>query len=248
MKNDIYFAFLRHGRYQQQAQVPSAWQPHPLDQEGFTQSYLAADHLSEFVTQNNLEFYPEVFSSNLLRAWQTADVLRQQLCLTKVVSNAHLNERCVGALANLTVQQIDNILHQDPRVTHPGLNWKSDSYYRLPTDGAESLMESGERVAQFIRNQLALLTKQNQLPIFVGHGASFRHAAYKMGILNFDEISALSTYYAHPMIFHWNAKKETFKLVSGQWKVRPKKQQTSIPAQAATDMISTTSNQHSLID
>lgn len=223
MKQTLYFAFLRHGSYLQKANVPSAWQPYPLDAEGTEQSHQAAQCLNDFVREHHLEFYPDIYSSTLLRAWQTAEVLRHELpFLENLISDAALNERSMGALANLNVGQIDEILHQDPRVEHPGFHWKSDSYYRLPFDGTESLMDSGKRVAKFIQQKLQLLEKPNQLSVFVGHGASFRHAAFQMGILEFDEIEKRSMHYAQPMIFKWDPETQKFELVLGEWKQRSK--------------------------
>lgn len=221
MEQDFYFAFLRHGSYQQIANTPSAHQPYGLDPQGIVQCVSAAQTLKNFIEENALAIPSTIYSSNLLRAWQTANEIRQHLPWSlQISSTAQLNERSVGALANLTLAQIDQILRDDPRFEHPGFAWKSDAYYQLPFDGAESLMQAGQRVADCILQKTRATEQSNQLTVFVGHGASFRHAAYHLGILQEDDILQLSMHYAHPLFFKWNAQEQTFSHVAGDWKKR----------------------------
>lgn len=221
MNQDYTFAFIRHGSYHQKPNVPSAWQPYALDSHGIEQSQLAAQKLIEFSNNHKLDLPKQIFCSNLLRAWETAKVISENLAnQSNIESHAELNERSVGALANLSVQEIDDILQTDPRFEHPGFVWKSDSNYRLPFDGAESLMDAGQRVADFIQQQASQQTDFNQLQVFVGHGASFRHAAHLMGILEFEQIKQLSMHYAHPMFFKWDSEQQKFIHMDGAWKVR----------------------------
>lgn len=227
MKQDSYFAFLRHGSYQQKPNVPSAWQPYPLDPSGVTQSVQATKTLVDFAQHHQLTVANKIHCSTLLRAWQTAKTLTDHLPNpTTIVSHAQLNERSVGALANLSVDEIDQILQQDPRFEHPGFAWKADSYYRLPFDGAESLIEAGHRVADYIQQTLHSTAAAQQLQIFVGHGASFRHAAFHMGILSFEQIAHYSMHYAQPLFFKWDAQTQRFQHLDGQWKLRAPKDTT----------------------
>ncbi|WP_130536772.1 histidine phosphatase family protein [Thiomicrorhabdus indica] len=222
MNQDYIFAFLRHGSYHQKPNVPSAWQPYALDIHGIEQSQLAAQKIIEFANNHALNLPEKIFCSNLLRAWETARVLAENFSTPpNIESDSALNERSVGALANLSVKEIDEILHSDPRFEHPGFTWKSDSYYRLPFDGAESLMDAGERVANFIQQQLSKPANHSQLQIFIGHGASFRHAAHLMGILEFEQIKQYSMHYASPMFFKWDAAQQKFLHMAGNWKIRP---------------------------
>jgi 2,3-bisphosphoglycerate-dependent phosphoglycerate mutase len=62
-----------------------------------------------------------------------------------------LAERCLGALANLSVDAILAIVSGDPRFAPPPPNWKRNSDYRLPLLGCESLTEAGARVARHLR-------------------------------------------------------------------------------------------------
>ncbi len=163
-------------------------------------------------------------SSHLLRAWQTADLIKQQLGHLNHQSFDALAERSVGNAANLTQQQITQLIKDDPRYPNLPDNWKADSAFCLPFQGAESLLEAGERVAKHLNVSMAALrqhSKKDTLKIFVGHGAAFRHAAYHLGILAFEEIAQLSMYHCAPIYLELNSD-NTWKHVGGAWKVRTK--------------------------
>jgi 2,3-bisphosphoglycerate-dependent phosphoglycerate mutase len=223
-------AFLRHGDYQQLADVPSAWQPFALNAEGIKQAQQAAHNLYDFSSEHQLALSSDIDSSSLLRAWQTADEIRKQfenkysVRLTIKTYDA-LCERSVGAAANLKINEIEAILKQDPRYDIPPKGWKSRSDYCLPFPGAESLTDSGKRVARFINQTLASLKptlNADTLKLFVGHGASFRHAAWLLGLITFDDIAKLSMYHASPIYFEY-LPDGSIKQIGGQWKRRQKK-------------------------
>jgi len=219
MDKNFTFAFLRHGAYQQKPNVPSAFQPYPLTKEGVTQSNQAADLLQRYSKELHKPISETLYSSNLLRAWQTAKTLQTQLPGNQsVFHSVELNERSMGAVANLTVDEINQILQDDPRFEAPAIAWKSNSHYRLPFDGCESLLDAGQRVADFIYTKAS--QNRHQLTVFVGHGASFRHAAYHMGILEFNDIAKLSMHYAEPIVFEWQSDTQTFNRLFGDWKYR----------------------------
>ena len=224
----ITLAFVRHGEYQQKPKTPSAFQPFGLTSKGKKQSEATAKMIEQFAEAHKLKIHSAIHSSNLLRAWQTAKIIKKNLTdHVHIETSSKINERSVGAVANLTVTEIETLLKDDPRYECPDFNWKSDSYYCLPFDGAESLMDSGERLAKFIRKECVKLqksVKKNTLMIIVGHGASFRHAAYLLGMLEFEEIAKYSMYHATPLYFEYTPVKSqsdwSFIKVHGEWKVR----------------------------
>ncbi|MBN2866377.1 MAG: histidine phosphatase family protein [Thiotrichales bacterium] len=221
----LYLAFVRHGEYKQQPNVPSALQPYGLTNEGSEQSLEAAMQILKFAEEHQCVIDSTLTSSTLLRAWQTADFIGQGLQLPyQIEQSANLVERSVGAAANLTLEQIEDILANDPRYEVPNEGWKSDSFYCLPFEGAESLMQAGKRVAAEITqtfNHLCETVQQDTLKIMVGHGASFRHAAHCLGILAFDEIKGLSMYYGVPVFFEYSANESPqWRKAAGEWKVR----------------------------
>ncbi len=219
----MHIAMIRHGEYDQPPRTPSAWLPQPLTDAGIRQSEQAAHTLLGLLTERQLVVDPVIDCSRMRRAWDTARTIGQRLgglleMKFDVEEFEDLAERGLGAFANLTVDDIRRIVADDPRYDELPANWKSKSDFKLPVQGAESLMEAGQRVAFHIQRR-TLGMRDNTLKLFVGHGASLRHAAHLMGILRFEQIAELSMHYAAPIVFeetpegHWVH-------VAGDWKVR----------------------------
>jgi 2,3-bisphosphoglycerate-dependent phosphoglycerate mutase len=170
-----------------------------------------------------------VDSSQLLRAWQTASIITEELKelfpnSPEVTGYDALAERGMGSAANLTIKEIEKIIQDDPRYPELPADWKSNSRFRLPLQGAESLLEAGERVAAHLNRQMATLAETvetDTLKLFVGHGAAFRHAAYHMGVLEFADIARLSMYHARPVYLEYLLGGE-WQHIDGEWKVRSK--------------------------
>jgi 2,3-bisphosphoglycerate-dependent phosphoglycerate mutase len=220
-------ALLRHGEYHQLEDTPSAWQPFQLTDLGFDQAERAVTLLQGVLRMFDWDLCPIIDSSKLLRGWQTAETIRQGLSLSTATALSlesfdDLAERSMGSAANLTRLQIESILKQDPRFDPPPLEWKSNSHYQLPLQGAESLMQAGERVARHLDSRLAKLQQQvenDTLKLFVGHGAAFRHAAYHLGVMPFEQIEDLSMYHCRPVILERRFA-GTWQHLTGDWKVR----------------------------
>lgn len=222
--SELIAVFIRHGDYQQLPGTPSAHQPFPLTDMGIKQARKAAALVREMAEQNHWQINSEIHCSNLLRAWQTADIIGQQLDGRFSLSGYDaLAERSMGSAANLTLMQIEDVLVADPRFKPPSANWKSDSHYRLPLQGAESLLEAGERIAGHVRKQMEILQNKGSarlMQLFVGHGAAFRHAAHHLGVLEFEQIAKLSMYHATPVAMSV-LPGQAWQHVAGNWKVRP---------------------------
>ncbi|MEW8508269.1 MAG: histidine phosphatase family protein [Candidatus Thiodiazotropha sp.] len=220
-------AMLRHGEYYQLPDTPSALQPFPLTATGAEQAERSVTLIQGTLRMFNWSLHPVIDSSKLLRGWQTAEVLRQGLQLVSreqlsIESYDDLAERSLGSAANLTLEQIESVLQEDPRFSSPPPGWKSKSNYRLPLQGAESLMDAGERVARHLErrlDELQTLVEVDSVKLFVGHGAAFRHAAYHLGILAFDQIAALSMHHCRP-IFLERLPDGSWRQLTGDWKIR----------------------------
>jgi len=221
-------ALIRHGDYHQLSDVPSAHQPFALNEKGEGEAGQAARLLADAIDRNGWKLLPCIDSSRMLRAWQTADIIAHRLAprlqaAPTIEDFDELAERGVGSAANLSIRQIEEILHRDPRFNDPPPNWKADSHYRLPLQGAESLLEAGERVAAHLtRRMRALLTagrNQNTLKLFVGHGAAFRHAAYHLGLLEFEQIAKLTMYHGRPIFLEYD-RDGHWRQMDGEWKIR----------------------------
>jgi len=222
-------AFIRHADYQQLPDTPSALQPFALTETGVAQSQQAAIDLGDFLQQQQWQLDGDIHSSTALRAWQTAQIFRDRLkpLFTKTIqlnSFDALTERSVGSAANLTNKQIEQVMEDDPRFESLPVGWKSDSHFKLPLQGAESLLEAGQRVAQHLNTTMAAMptTQDVQVKLFVGHGASFRHAAHVLGVLTLEQIAALSMYHAQPIYLECHDD-GTWTHIAGDWKVRATK-------------------------
>lgn len=215
---------LRHGEYRQLPGAPSAHQPFGLNQLGRQQAVEGADRLVRLLdSHDDWLLDAEVHSSNLLRAWETASLLVEHLPgAERVVCYEALAERSVGCAANLTLQQIEQVLDDDPRYERPPPGWKSDRHYRLPLSGAESLMEAGLRVARHIDDSLQSCNTpadETLVKLFVGHGAAFRHAAHHLGVLRGEEIARLSMHHVTPVVLE-RLDNFSYRQVAGEWKQR----------------------------
>lgn len=220
-------AIIRHGDYRQLPDTPSAHQPFPLTAEGEAQARKAALALREFTATNHWTISADMDCSRLLRGWQTARIIADELVdlfpQPPVLNEFDaLAERCLGSAANLTSSQVEAIVRDDPRYSALPADWKSNSRFRLPLQGAESLLEAGERVANHMTRQMDAMVghiEHDTLKLFVGHGAAFRHAAYHLGLLAFEDIARLSMYHAVPIYLEYCAS-NTWRHIGGDWKVR----------------------------
>jgi len=211
---------LRHGDYHQLVDTPSAHQPFGLNHRGREQAGEAVGRIMQMIDRQGWTLHTEVHSSSLLRAWETAQIVVDGLAACqRIVETDRLTERCVGSGANLNLTQIADALLQDPRRDPLPSGWKSDSHFRLPFVGAESLMESGQRVASYLTETMTGVVESNQAVLFFGHGASLRHAAHHLGILPFERIAELSMYHALPVALSVSSDGR-WRHVAGEWKNR----------------------------
>ena len=220
--------FIRHGDYHQRPGAPSAHQPFALTDVGKAQAHGASLLIATMAKSNGWALHPVLHSSNLLRGWQTARIIQNDLGgIDALESFDDLAERGLGSAANLTIEEIEKVLAADPRFDAPPPNWKSDSHYRLPLQGAESLMDAGRRVARHVRTALQAVPTPTAKPVmmvFVGHGAAFRHAAHVLGALKFEDIARYSMHHATPVALQ-DRGEDPWRHVAGDWKVRAPKEE-----------------------
>lgn len=221
-------AIVRHGEYHQRAGAPSARQPYALTDLGLSQARACGDELADALWAQDVALNPVIHCSRQLRAWQTASQIADRLrahghIVAEIREDSALAERGLGSAANLTVAEIEQVIAADPRHAPLPAGWKSDSYYTLPLEGAESLMQAGQRVANILRDVMQA-RQTGGMTIFVGHGASFRHAAYHLGVLQRAQIAQLSMFHARPLQFCYSPH-DNWSHFAGDWKVRPEKQE-----------------------
>ena len=222
-------AIIRHADYQQLPETPSAHQPFPLTGEGEVQARQAGVLLRESIGTHRWTLSSSVDCSNLLRAWQTAQLIIGELgdlfhTPAQLGGYDALAERSLGSANNLTISQIEAVIRDDPRYSELVTDWKSSSRFCLPLQGAESLMQAGERVAAHMNHQMEVLAENSDtdtLKLFIGHGAAFRHAAHHLGILKYEQIAELSMHHAQPVYLEY-LPGSGWQHIAGEWKVRSK--------------------------
>ena len=214
----IVAALIRHGHYHQPPDTPSAFLPHPLTELGVQQARDCAPAITDWAASHGLRIHSVIDTSRMLRAWQTgqeiAGVLGPAFTITE---HEALAERSVGAAANLSLPQIDAVIAADPRCKPLPPHWKANADFRLPLQGAETLREAGTRVAAHFEQCMNKLTG-GELKLFIGHGAAFRYAAVKLGVLTEDEAPRLSMHHCRPV--YLERIDGQWRQAGGEWKVR----------------------------
>jgi 2,3-bisphosphoglycerate-dependent phosphoglycerate mutase len=179
--------------------------PYGLNAKGIGQARDAAYRIAELVQEHGWQLHPVIDTSRMRRAAETATVMAEELAARvgvdlNVQEFDALAERGLGALANLDVATIERLVREDARFEPLPEGWKSSSAFRLPVQGAESLLDAGQRVFEHV-DALCRQLMPSQLKLCVGHGAAFRHAAYKMDVLALDQLPLLSMHHAQPIVF-----------------------------------------------
>lgn len=220
-------AFIRHGAYEQPEGVPSAHLPHPLTEAGRVQAREAAEALATEASAAGWHIQDVICCSRMRRAYETAVILANVLAgrggqQFSILEDDALAERGVGAAANLTVDAIAALVAADPRYPPLPPGWKADSRFRLPFQGAESMLDAGHRVATCVEHHMSSLEASatgDTLQLFIGHGGAFRHAACVLGLLDLAEVKELSMHHCRPVYLERLGPSE-WRHIGGAWKQR----------------------------
>lgn len=223
----LFATLVRHADFEQPIGVPSAHLPHPLTATGRGQACQLAKSLIELEREGGLRVHAQIHCSSLLRAWETGCLAVEALEAHRsrkfeLIETVDLAERSLGSMANLTVEEIEDIVARDPRYEALPPGWKATAETRLPFPGCESLAEAGERVARYIRATLKAVEREvldDTAIVFIGHGAALRHAAAKLGVFDFEGARAVSMHYARPVTLEARDA-APWKRVYGEWKPR----------------------------
>ena len=210
-------ALVRHGHFDRPENVASAHSLFPLSERGRGQARHAVDPILELCEELGLELDPRVEASQLLRAWETANLIAEALTTRlgkrfHVLQRDELVERGLGSCANLTFDEIRALLAADPRLDLLPDGWRRMPEFRLPVRGAESLMQAGARTATRIAMSLASIPAEDPrdlVRLFVAHSGCLRHAAVQLGALDVRVVPGLSMDFAQVILLE--------KLPSGDW-------------------------------
>lgn len=138
-----------------------------LTPKGFKQAKKIANRLAN-------EKIDLIYSSDLKRAYKTAEIIANKLKLKVNVSQA-LREINFGCWEGLTLSEIQN------KYSNEYLLWMTEPH-KLQISNAETLMIVKERTVKFIKEIINNSNDKNIL--VVSHGAAIK--AFILGILNID--------------------------------------------------------------
>lgn len=210
-------AFVRHGHFARPEGTASAHSLFPLTQTGREQARDAVDAVLDFADEFNLEVDARLESSQLLRAWETAKIIVEGLESQTsrsfhVLQRNELIERGIGSAANMRFDDIEAILAKDPRIAPLPKGWRRLPEFRLPVQGAESLMQAGSRVASRIAasmNSIPNDDSRDVMRLFVAHSGCLRHAAVVLGAIDVRKVPGLSMGFAQTVLIE--------KMPNGEW-------------------------------
>jgi len=193
-------AFVRHGDFDRSENTASAHSPRCLSPLGHRQAEAAAAPIAALCREHGLTIDARIEASQLLRAWETANLLATALePLTgrthHVTEHDELLERGLGSAANLTLDEISELLARDPRLDPLPEGWRRMPEFRLPLPGAESLMQAGARAAARVVESTDSIPDDDPTDIarlFVAHSGCLRHAAVVLGAIDVREVAGLS--------------------------------------------------------
>ena len=210
-------ALVRHGHFDRPEGVASAHSLFPLSETGRDQARRAVDPILETCEELGLELDSRIEASQLLRAWETANLIAESLEKRtgrrfRVVQRNELVERGLGSCANMTFDQISSALAADPRLGPLPAGWRRMPEFRLPVQGAESLMQAGARTATRIATSIDSIPNEDPrdlLRLFVAHSGCLRHAAVQLGAIDVRVVPGLSMDFAQSVYLE--------KLPNGDW-------------------------------
>lgn len=210
-------AFVRHGHFERPEGTASAHSLFPLSPTGREQARDAVDVVLDFADEFNLEVDARLEASQLLRAWETAKVISEELESRTgrsfhVLQRNELIERGIGSAANMRFDDIEAMLAEDPRIAPLPKGWRRLPEFRLPVQGAESLMQAGSRVASRVSasmNSIPNDDSRDVMRLFVAHSGCLRHAAVALGAVDVRKVPGLSMGFAQTVLIE--------KMPNGEW-------------------------------
>jgi len=210
-------AFVRHGHFDRPEGVASAHSLFPLSKKGREQARHAADPILELCEELGVELDQRIEASQLLRAWETANLIAESLATRTgkrfhVLARDELVERGLGSCANMTFDTIRAMLAADPRLGILPKDWRRMPEFRLPVQGAESLMQAGARTATRVATSLDSIPAEDPrdlMRLFVAHSGCLRHAAVQLGAIDVRVVPGLSMDFAQAVFVE--------KLPNGDW-------------------------------
>lgn len=205
-------AFIRHGHFDRPDDTASAHSLFPLSETGWAQATAAAVTVAALCEEHSLEIDKRIEASQLLRAWETANLLSEGLAARTgqslhVIQRDELIERGLGSAANISFRRIQEMIEADPRIGPLPEGWRRIPEFRLPVQGAESLMQAGSRVAARVAASIESIPEDDPrdvVRLFVAHSGCLRHAAVALGAIDVRNVASLSMDFLQTVLIEQN--------------------------------------------
>ena len=186
---------IRHGETSWNAS--GRWQGHapiPLTEEGRRQAPRLAQHLSQIAGE-----ITAVYSSDLARAYETAEIIVKDLKLTiPLVADVRLRETDIGDWQGMTKEDIELWDYQ---------RWQEVVHdHTKPRPGGESPIQVAERATAAIHDYVEKHAGGHLL--VVSHGGTIRNILHRLDLINIDVSSISNTsvtvlVHDHTRESHW---------------------------------------------
>jgi len=215
---------IRHGHFDRPDATASAHRVTPLSDRGREQARAAVETILMLCRDETLELDTTIEVSQLLRAWETGTILAEALGertgeTFAIEERDEIIERGIGSCTNLRFDEIEAVLAQDPRLEPLPTGWRRMPEFRLPVQGAESLMQAGARTAKRIEASVDAIPDDDPrdlLRLFVAHSGCLRHAAVHLGAVDVDDVSGLSMDFCQTILIEKTV--GGWKQTAGRWK------------------------------
>ena len=179
---------LRHGQSQWNLENKfTGWRDVPLTSQGVDE----ARNAGRLIRKNNIKI-DNIFSSNLKRANNTAEIAIKEADIINLFKNNHLiytrdqnlNERDYGDLVGLNKAETAKKYGEDQ--VHI---WRRS--YDTPPPNGESLKDVVNRVSPYFIKKIKPLILDNKNVLIVAHGNSLRAIMITVGLYKPEQISSI---------------------------------------------------------
>ena len=194
-KNLSYLVLIRHGQSEwNEKNLFTGWKNPPLTEKGIEEAELAGIRIKNL----NIDF-SHYFTSELIRAQETGEIILNQLEKEKIIKtrSQNLNERDYGDLSGLNKDEAKKEWGKDQ--VHI---WRRS--FDIPPPGGESLKDTADRVLPYFEEEIKPLVEQGNNILICAHGNSLRSLIMSLEEISPSEIVKVEIGTGEPILFSYS--------------------------------------------
>ena len=194
-KNLSYLVLIRHGQSEwNEKNLFTGWKNPPLTEKGIEEAELAGIRIKNL----NIDF-SHYFTSELIRAQETGEIILNQLEKEKIIKtrSQNLNERDYGDLSGLNKDEAKKEWGEDQ--VHI---WRRS--FDTPPPGGESLKDTADRVLPYFEEEIKPLVEQGNNILICAHGNSLRSLIMSLEEISPSEIVKVEIGTGEPILFSYS--------------------------------------------